>query len=86
MKYYHNNECIKFRYSYRKDTKLNEEDATVSWIKNILSHIILIQYFTAMVVKRKSCYNNKWVTKCNKFLSGYKWSINRYISSSKCNK
>ena len=29
MKYFHNNECNKFKHTYRKDTKLNEEDATV---------------------------------------------------------
>jgi hypothetical protein len=66
MKYYHNNECNKFKHTYRKDTKLNEEDATVcffylfSLISSILSSSI-----SALVVKRKSCCYYKYTSKCN---------------------
>lgn len=33
LKYYQHNEVSKFKHTYRKDTKLNEEDATLWWLK-----------------------------------------------------
>jgi hypothetical protein len=38
LKYYLHNEVSKFKYTFRKDTKLNEDDPTLWWLKeNILT-------------------------------------------------
>ncbi len=47
MKYYHNNECNKFKHTYRKDTKLNEEDATVCFLSILFNFLYsLFVYFS----------------------------------------
>lgn len=33
LKYYHHNEVDKFKFSYRKESKLNEDDPTLWWLK-----------------------------------------------------
>ena len=47
MKYYHHNEVKKFKYTFRKDTKLNEDNPTLWWsleksveIANTLPNVI----------------------------------------------
>lgn len=44
MKYYNFNEVNKFKYTYRKDTKLNEEDATVSCCFYLIFHLFSLWF------------------------------------------